>query len=95
MREYDCGVILNHKINGRFVVREYDYCKNALVFYNYNTREVITIKESDNLQELKELGWWLFERVDEGRDLNELLLLCRLLRFNKKNLILVLISNSF
>ena len=73
MREYDCGSILNQKINGRFVVREHDYCMSDLVFYNYNINEVITIKESNNIQELKELGWWLFERVDEGRDLNELL----------------------
>ena len=73
MKEHDCGSILNRKINGRFTVREYDYCRNELVFYNYNTNEVITIKESDNLQELKELGWWLFERVDEGMSLDELL----------------------
>ena len=73
MKEHDCGSILNQKINGRFTVREYDYYLNELVFYNYNIREVMKIKESDNLQELKELGWWLFEKVDEGRDLNELL----------------------
>ncbi len=77
MREYDCGSILNQKINGRFVVREYDYYRNELVFYNYNTREVMKIKESDNLQELKELGWWLFEKVDEGRSLDELLKECK------------------
>ena len=77
MREYDCGSILNQKINGRFVVREHDYYRNELVFYNYNTREVMKIKESDNLQELKELGWWLFEKVDEGRSLDELLKECK------------------
>jgi len=71
MREYDCGVILNHKINGRFVVREYDYYESELIFCNYGTGDIITIKKSNNLNELKEIGWWLFDRVDEGRDLNE------------------------
>jgi hypothetical protein len=70
MREYDCGDVLNY---GKFIVREYDYYLNELVFYNYNIREVMKIKEGDNLQELIELGWWLFERVDEGMSLDELL----------------------
>jgi len=63
MREYNCGGVLDIKMHGKFIVREYDYCENKLIFCNYDTKEEVTIKESDNLQELKELGFELFEKA--------------------------------